>query len=125
MTVDAEEGVARHGLTRCSQELYRRRKAVRDRTASVLSSRGPQAHIRQLRTVLERSLHDSLDVGTVRSFEGQTRRTGERGAAAHDLFAQLDALHEVRAGIEMQERHEPFVERPRLLVPAGLRQTEQ
>ena len=51
------------------------------------------------------------------------RRGGrvQRTAAAHDLLAELDALHEIGPGIEMQQGHEPLIERHGLAVSGPAR----
>jgi hypothetical protein len=67
---------------------------------------------RQDRPVGERGSSDCLDLPPLGRFEGQTRRPGERRAATQQMLAELDALHEVRASVEMKERHEPAIKRP-------------
>src|SRR5690606_7114504 len=53
------------------------------------------------------------------AFERQARRPRPLRAAPGDLLAELDALHEVGPRIEMEQRHEPAIERAGLL-PAPL-----
>src|SRR5215210_7733710 len=91
----------------------------------IRSGRDLEADLGELRPARQRRSHDRLDMGVVGPLERQPRRTGERRAAAHDRLAQLDALHEVGPRIEMEERHEPLVERHRLLVAAGAGEAEE
>src|SRR4029434_1282694 len=46
-------------------------------------------------------------------------------ASAHDVLAQLDALDEVGAGVEMKKRHQPLVESHCVVIPARSREAEQ
>src|SRR3712207_5222815 len=92
-----------------------------DRSPAVsLSGCPPQSHIGKRRPGLQRLGHDRLHVGAVLALESQARWAGERGAAAHDLLAELDALDEIGPSVEVEQRHEPVVERARLLVAPGL-----
>ncbi|KGC40069.1 hypothetical protein DO73_4433 [Burkholderia pseudomallei] len=59
------------------------------------------------------------------ALQREARRARERAAAADELLAQLDALDEVRARIEVQERHEPAIQRERLVEALLLREAKQ
>src|ERR1043166_6882854 len=73
----------------------------------------------------ERGAHEALDLGFLGAFEPQTRRPGDEAAAAGDVLAQLDALHQVGPRVEGQERHGPLIKRHRLGNVPGARETEQ
>ena len=54
----------------------------------------------------------------------QARWTGEGAAATGELLAELDALHQVGTGVEMEDRHQPLVDRHRLGEAPGPGQAE-
>src|SRR3954471_10640208 len=77
--------------------------------AMIASRRRLEADIGQGGAVRQRLGHHRFDRGALGRFERQARRAGEVRPASHDPFAKLDALDEIRAGVEVQERHEPLV----------------
>ena len=58
-------------------------------------------------------LHHGGDFGAARAGERIARRAHTLAAAAHDLFGEFDRLNEIVLGIQMQERHEPAIDRER------------
>src|SRR5215471_18256249 len=67
------------------------------------------------RTVRDRFL---VEVGHAPQFlalERKPRRARDGAAVADDLLAELDHLHELRRGIEVERRHEPAIDRARPL----------
>ena len=57
--------------------------------------------------------------------QGQARRAHPFAAFAGHVVGQLDVLDQLHRGIEMQKRHEPAVERQRLVDLARLRKPEK
>ncbi len=83
-----------------------------------------QADVRQRRPAGQGLGHDPLDVLAIGAAQGQARWTGEGAAATGELLAELDALHQVGTGVEMEDRHQPLVDRHRLGEAPGPGQAE-
>ena len=80
--------------------------------------------IRQVRAVGQGPGHDLLDKLTILARQGQARRAGQGAAATGNRFAQLDALHQVGTRVQMQDRHQPFIDRHGFGEASGLGQAE-
>ena len=74
---------------------------------------------------LERAPHDASIRARSSPDQRQPRRADPLGPHAGHLVGELDVLDQLLVHIEMQQRHEPAIERPRLLDPAGAGQLEQ
>src|SRR5579872_4280065 len=67
------------------------------------------------RPARDRFLVEARDALQFLALEREARRARHRAAIADDFLAELDHLHELRRGIEVQRRHEPAIDRARPL----------
>src|SRR5260370_31435858 len=67
------------------------------------------------RPVCDRFLVEPRHAGQLLALEREPGRARDGAAVAEDLLAELDHLHELRRGVEVERGHEPAIDRARTL----------
>src|SRR5579883_2303812 len=67
--------------------------------------------VSERRAVGDRFLVEARHALQLLAFERQAWRARDRAAVADDLLAELDHLHELGRGVEVEGRHEPAIDR--------------